>query len=471
MATQTLPDGARPARARTPRSAPGGRTVVGARAADGMRSAADTMTARREHGTVPHGVAFWLTAFGFAVAMAFSAAPTPLYVLYQQRDGFSGTTTTLVFAVYAVGVVASLLLAGHVSDWVGRRRVLIPALGLAALSGLVFLVWPALPGLLLARLLTGLGVGAVTATATAQLAELHRASAANRTSRRAEIVATAANLGGIGLGPLIAGLLAQYAPDPLRTPYLVFLFLLVIAMVALSLVPETAPLPERTPRYRIQRLAVPSHSRSAFFAAAIASFGSFAVFGLFTSLAPAVLTGLLHHSSHALAGAVAFAPFAAGAALQMLLVRARPARLLAIGGVLAPAGLLLISAAVLSPSLPLFLAGGMVAGAGAGAIFKSSVSVVSGLSDEGRRAETLAGIFVAGYTGLAVPILGLGIAIRYAGIQPSLVAFAVVVTALVVPAVIGLRRRIRGQAEEARRRVPSLGWARKKPGGAKPAAE
>jgi MFS family permease len=451
MTTRTLPGDARPARTLTPISIPG------VRGADGARTGGDARSPR-EHGTVPHGVAFWLTAFGYAVPMAFSAAPTPLYVLYQQRDHFSATTTTVVFAVYAIGVVASLLLAGHISDWVGRRRVLIPALGLSALSGLVFLAWPALPGLLLARLLTGLGVGAVAATATAQLAELNRAAVADRTgnavvrprgqgvqappSRRAELVATAANLGGIGLGPLIAGLLAQYAPDPLRTPYLVFLFLLVIAMIALSLVPETAPLPQRMPRYRIQRLAVPSQGRGTFFAAAVASLGSFAVFGLFTSLAPAVLTGLLHHSSHALAGAVAFAPFAAGAALQVLLVRARPATLLGIGGVLAPAGLVLVSAAVLAPSLPLFLIGGLVAGAGAGAIFKSSVSVVSGLSDEDRRAETLAGVFVAGYSGLAVPILGLGVATHFAGIRVSLVAFATVVIALVVPAVVGLRGRI-----------------------------
>jgi MFS family permease len=434
-----------------------------------VRTRAESRRAPRENGTVPYSVAFWLTAFGFAVPLAFSAAPTPLYVLYQQRDHYAATTTTVVFAAYAIGVVASLLLVGHVSDWVGRRRVIVPALGMSALSALVFLSWPALPGLLLGRLLTGLGVGALTAPATAALAELNQADGADRravaddqspgdrdslhrdgrgrasaarSGRRGELVAITANLGGIGLGPLITGLVAQYAPEPLRTPYLVFLFLLVIAMIALSLVPETAPLPDRAPPYRIQRMSVPPKHRGTFFAAAVTSLGSFAVFGLFTSLAPAVLAGLLHHSSHALAGAVAFTPFAAGTALQLVLARARPGLLLVTGGSLVPAGLVLVSAAVISPSLSLFLLGGLVAGAGAGAIFRSAISVVAGLSDDRRRAETLAGIFVAGYIGLTVPIVGLGIATHFASIRISLVAFAIVVIALVVPAAVGLRRRV-----------------------------
>src|SRR5438067_8409372 len=103
--------------------------------------------------------------------MAFSTIPTPLYVLYQQRDGFSSFVVTVVFAVYAVGVIASLLLVGHVSDWVGRRRVLIPALGIEVLAAVLFVMWPALPGLIVARFVSGLGIGMITATAL--LRDLH----------------------------------------------------------------------------------------------------------------------------------------------------------------------------------------------------------------------------------------------------------------------------------------------------------
>ncbi|MDQ6778871.1 MAG: MFS transporter [Actinomycetota bacterium] len=160
--------------------------------------------------------AFWVVAFAFAIAMAFTTVPTPLWSLFAQRDRFSSFMVTIVFAVYALAVALSLFLAGHLSDWHGRRRVLMPALALELLAAVVFLVWPSLPGLLLARVLSGLGVGAVTATAMAWLTELGRTG-----SRRAQLVATVAtvaNLGGLGLGGLISGALAQWSDDPLGIP-------------------------------------------------------------------------------------------------------------------------------------------------------------------------------------------------------------------------------------------------------------
>src|SRR5690242_11492220 len=112
---------------------------------------------------------FWAVAFAFAMVMAYSAVPAPLYVLY----GFPSLTITLVFSAYAVGVVGGLFLAGHVSDWYGRRRVLVPALALALASGVFFLVFRDAVWLSVGRVLNGVSVGAVTATATAWLQELY----------------------------------------------------------------------------------------------------------------------------------------------------------------------------------------------------------------------------------------------------------------------------------------------------------
>src|SRR3954463_15543016 len=135
----------------------------------------------------PSHFAFAAVAIAFATAMAFTTVPTPLWSLYAQRDRFSSLMVTIVFAVYAVAVAVSLFLAGHLSDSYGRRRVLMPALALEGLAGVVFLASPSLPGLLLGRVLSGLGVGAVTATATAWLSDLGRSG-----SRRAQLVATGA---------------------------------------------------------------------------------------------------------------------------------------------------------------------------------------------------------------------------------------------------------------------------------------
>jgi MFS family permease len=386
-------------------------------------------------GSLPTSVAFWAVAFAYLVVMALSAVPAPLYVLYEQRDHLSSLVVTVIFAIYALGVVASLMLAGHTSDWLGRRRVLVPAVLLNAVSAAVFIVWPALPGLLLARVLSGLSVGAMTATATAYLAELHIAGRSRTPGRRAELVATAASLGGIGLGPLAGGLLAQFVRDPLVVPYAVLGLLAVAAAVLVQFAPETVYVAER-PRYHRQRVSLPPSGRARFIAATAGGVVAFAVFGLFTSLAPSFVAGTLGYRSHALAGAVAFLVFAAGAVAQSWGgprggPRLDARRLAGVGVVLLPAGLALLSLATWRPSLPAFVAGGLLAGAGAGVLFKGGINSVLELAPRAARAEALAGFFLAAYLGLSAPIIGLGLATQYVSARVGLLAFSGVLTVAV----------------------------------------
>jgi MFS family permease len=373
-----------------------------------------------------HRVGFWLVAYAFAVTMAFSAVPTPLYVLYQARDGFGSFTLTLIFAAYAVGVALSLLLVGHLSDWAGRRRMLAVAIAVNLVSGVLFLTWPAVPGLLVARFVSGISIGLLTATATAHLTELHRAArgAGASTGGQASAVSTAANLGGIGLGPLLAGLLAQYAPDPLHLSYLVAEGLMLAGLLGLALVPETVTRPEPRPAYRPQRVSVPRASRPAFWAASATGAVVFSVFGLFTSLAPSFLAGTLHERSHALAGVTAFAVFGAAALSQILLARVPLRRLLGIGIAALVAGLVGVTVAVWLASLALLLVGGVLAGAGAGATFKGTVATVIAIAPEQARGEALAGLFLAAYLGLAAPVIGLGVATQYLSASDALLIFA-----------------------------------------------
>ncbi len=314
-----------------------------------------------------HRTGFWLVGFVFLVTMAFSAVPAPLYVLYAAHDHFGPLMITVIFAAYAVGVIASLFLAGHVSDWLGRRRMAVLAVAVNVASGVIFLLWPAVPGLLVARVVSGVSVGMLTATATAYLSELDAAGRGGMPRRRAEIIATAANLGGIGLGPLMSGFLAQDAGDPLVVPYLVFEVLMLAGVLALALVPETVARPGTRPRYRPQRVSVPAQHRPAFYAASAAAAAEFALFGLFTSLAPGFIAGTLHDTSHALAGTATFVVFGAAALAQIVVSRFALRRQLAFGLAALVFGLALITAAFWLASLALLLAGGVVAGSGAGA--------------------------------------------------------------------------------------------------------
>ncbi|MCU1586016.1 MAG: putative transporter [Microbacteriaceae bacterium] len=413
---------------------------------------ATTISSRFEAGGEPratrrrHGIGFWVVALAFLTGMAFSTIPTPLYPLYQQREGFSTFTVTVVFAVYAVGVIISLILAGHISDWIGRKRVLIPALGIEALAAILFLVWPDLAGLLIARFVTGLGVGMLTATATAYLNELHGVHHPSGGRGRFEIVSTAANIGGLGVGPLVAGALAQFVTSPLTVPYLVFLALLMLSMIGVAVTPETVrQLPQR-PSYRPQALGGAASGR-VFWEAAGSAFAAFAIFGIFTSVAPGFVAGTLNEPSRLLAGVSVFVVFGAAALAQSTTNRIGGGARLAIGLVGETAGLITLAAGMIAVSFPAFLIGGALAGASAGILFKSAIGTVVASTDASKRGGALASVFLVAYLGLIVPSLAIGVTTLYTSAALAMLWFsAALVVLLAVLARYSVRSRSASRA-------------------------
>src|SRR4051794_32772495 len=166
--------------------------------------------------------------------MLGTTLPTPLYPIYHAELGFSELMVTVIFASYAVGTIMALLLAGSVSDEIGRRPVLLCGLGLSALSAGAFLLAGGVGFLLVGRVLSGLSAGLLTGTATATLVDLD----APHQRARATLVAAVANMGALGAGALLAGLLAQFAARPLQVPFWVDLVLLVPAVVLVWAMPE-----------------------------------------------------------------------------------------------------------------------------------------------------------------------------------------------------------------------------------------
>jgi hypothetical protein len=388
-----------------------------------------------------HSAAFWVVAAAFCVNLAFSAVPTPLYAIYQGRDHFSTLMITVVYAVYAVGVIGSLFLGGHISDWVGRRRVLVPALAVNVLSAVLFIAFPSLAGLIVARIVSGISIGLTTGTATAYLAELHLGAGGSPTGRRPQVVATASNLGGIGVGPLGAGLLAQFVPSPLVIPYVIFGGVLAVLALFIAFAPETANRPEPRPAYRPQRVAIPAHARGTFFAATGAAAAAFAVFGVFNSLMPGFLVGTLHETSYAMAGAVAFSAFAAGAAAQIALGRVGTATTLRVALPVLIAGLALFSAGMWLPSLPVFVIGGIVTGAGGGLVFRGSLVAAASTAPPESRAEVLAGFFLGAYVGLSAPVIALGVATKYVAARDVMLVFVALAIVAIAGGVQAILRR------------------------------
>lgn len=391
-----------------------------------------TGDARRAAFSVPHRAGFWITAAAFLVMMAFNTVPTPLYALYAARDGFPTIIVTVVFAAYSLGVMIALYLAGHLSDRFGRRRLILSAVVLETVSALLFLVWSETAGLVVARLVAGLGIGLLTSAATAHLADLRRITHPVATAGFAATIAGIANMGGLAIGPLVGGALAEWSSAPLEVPFLVFLGALVAIGFAYAFVPETVSAPAVRLPYRPQRVSVPAESRSTYWAAGIGAFAAFAITGLFGSVAPTFLAQKLHEPDHLVAGLVSFAVFGAAALAQLVFARLTSRSQLVLGVSTMAAGLVTLGVADLTVSAVAFVAGGGVAGAGVGLVFRGALTTAGMLSDSGNRSEVTSGIFLLAFTGMTVVPLLVGAALLILPLTPVFAGFVVLVLALIL---------------------------------------
>ena len=378
---------------------------------------------------------FAVVAAAFAVTMAGTTLPTPLYPIYEREFGFSGLMATVVFATYAVGVIAALVLFGNLSDQIGRKATLLPGMVASAASGVVFLLAGGVAPLLLGRLLSGLSAGIFTGTATAALVDL----APDGARDRAVLVATVANIGGLGLGPPLAGVLAEWLPAPLRLVYAVHLGLVVLAGLALwRLVPEPGdPGPLRV---RPLALDVPAEARGPFTRAATAGFAGFAVLGLFTAVAPAFLGQVLGVTNHATVGVVVASAFAGSVAGQLARRAVSDTFALAGGCGLLILGMGLLVTGLQAEVLALAVAAALVAGLGQGLSFAAGLAMVAGRTPAQQRAATTSSLFVVTYVAISLPVIGVGLLAQASSLTTAGTVFAGVVAVLAAAAAVSLVR-------------------------------
>ncbi|MFF0428323.1 MFS transporter [Streptomyces sp. NPDC004520] len=373
----------------------------------------------------------------FVVGMTGTTLPTPLYPLYQEKFGFSELTVTVVYAVYAFGVIGVLLLAGNASDTVGRRPTLLWGLGFAAASAICFLSADGLGWLYAGRLLSGLSAGLFTGAATAYVMDL----APPGGQSRATLVATAANMGGLGCGPLLAGLLAEYAPEPLLLPFAVHLALVAVSALVLLRLPETVREPRPLTAVRPQRPALPARVRPVFVPAAIASFAGFALFGVFTSVSPAFLDRFLHVDNHAVSGLIVALAFFASTAGQLAVGRFGVSRSLPLGCAVLFAGLVFLAVALSAELLALVVLAALVGGVGQGLSFRAALSAVAAAAPVEQRAAVISALFVVAYTGISIPVIGVGLLSEPLGLEHAGLAFTGCMLLLVASAAAYLLRR------------------------------
>jgi MFS family permease len=401
-----------------------------------------------------HGSGFWTVAYVLLIVMAFATLPSPLYGLYRTRDNLSSFMITVIYAIFAAGTITALLVVPRVAPRVGRRGVMLGAVVTMMVAAGLLAAWKGLPVLLIGRLLAGVAAGLAAGTAIAYLIELRLRADPKASVVRARTIGTSITVGALGVGPLIAGCLAQWASWPLTLSYLVFLGLGAVGLAGLWFVPETG-----TTASRAATAKQPTSSRSARLPvpAGAGTAAAFAASGLFAGLDGLILSVTLGHPSHALAGATLFLVFSCGVVSQLVTTNLRASRVLALGTISLLAGLVLLVASVRlsTPNLALFLLGGALIGAGVGAVFKGTTGIVLEVAAPENRLAMTSKLLVALYVGLSIPVVGAGVALdQGASIPNTVLGFSILVALGVTVsgwALLGHRRPPEPEGDQLRR--------------------
>ena len=380
-------------------------------------------SATPEAGT--HSSGFWVVAYAFLIVMAFATLPSPLYGIYKVVDHLSSFTITIVYAIFAAGTIAALLAENRIAGILGRRGVMLGAVATMMVAAALLAAWKGLPVLIIGRLLTGVAAGLAAGTAITYLIELRLRVHPGESIVFARTVGTSISVGALGVGPLIAGCLAEWASWPLTLSYLVVLGLGAVALVGLLFVPETgtkeAHAERQASRHRSLRLPIP---------AAAGTVTAFASNGLFAGLAGLILAVTLGRTSHALAGATLFLVFSCGVVSQVATTKLSASLVLALGTLSMLVGLVLlvVSVRLSTPSLALFLTSGALTGAGVGAVFKGTSGIVLEAAAPEDRLAMTSRLLIVLYVGLSIPVVGVGIALKQgASIPNTVLGFAILV--------------------------------------------
>lgn len=364
-------------------------------------------------------VAFWAVAVTTGALLAASSAPSPLYAVFQAKFGFSPLTLTVIFAVYVLALLLSLLTVGRLSDIVGRRPVLGAALVIEAVAMAIFLGADGVGWLVAARVVQGVATGAAVGVLGAYLLDLQPASG----SRLGSLVNIVAPTAGLGVGAIGTGLLVQYAPHPTKLVFAVLLVWFCALVVATVALPETvARVPGALAVLR-PRISVPAVARRAFWGASPTMVATWALGGLLLSVGGSVIGRVFGEESDAVTGLV-LGVFALTGALGSLAVSSfDPQRISLFGtGALAP-GAALFLAGIATRSFPVFVIAVVLSGAGFGPAFLGALRSVSQLAASHERAALLSAVYTVSYLAFSVPALVAGVLITHLGLREVVLAY------------------------------------------------
>lgn len=369
---------------------------------------------------------------------------TPLLPLYGDRFGLSSGDLTALFVVYVVGVVPAMMVSGQLADQVGRKPLMLVGIALLAGASLFFIWAPGVWALFLARLGQGLAIGAFLGVCTAFVIDLAAPSARVITAVVSGVVFRV----GFGLGPGMAGVLAEYAGNPLEVPFEVHLVLLATGLLAILSLPETVP--GRSPMHVRIHLGVPAEHRAAFLAFVALSGALLTMLdGATLSIVPLFIAEELS-TNLAIIGLVGFLVLAVGGVSSLLATRIVPHRSIVIGSMVTAAGSFLFAAASLTDSVGPVVAAAVVVGAANGLILRGGNAMCAVLAPAEDRGKVMSTYYLACYLGMSVPVLALAYLSEPLGLALALLLLACIAAAMAtVVLTVGLRSLDRSSSPAA----------------------
>lgn len=376
-----------------------------------------------------------VAVFGFAAVVTFfavSGAPTPLYHIYQQTYGLTAFTVTVIFAAYVASLLSGLLLFGSLSDFLGRRPVILAGLIVNLLALVAFLLAEGSAMLILARLLQGLGTGIAIPALGAQILDADQ--------KQGPILNSAGAFVGLLVGTLLSAVLITYAPYPTHLVYGVLLAIVVIEIALLALIPETV---ERQPGALASirpRMSIPARATAAVMRTAPVNVAGWALGGFYLSLMPSLVSSVTGLRSPFVGGAVVASLMLTALVVVIRFRRLNPGLMLSIGSASLVLGMATTMLGVSLHQVGLMFAGTVIAGIGFGGNFSAILRFVMPLADQEDRAALLSTFFVQSYTAFALPAIGAGLAAPQLGLATTTYIYGSAVMVLGVISLVTTRR-------------------------------
>lgn len=375
----------------------------------------------------------WLLASILVGFLAASSAPSPLYAIYRQAWGFSALTLTVVFSVYAFALLGALLVFGALSDYVGRKKVILLALVLEIGALVLFLNADSVPTLFAARALQGFATGLLTSALSAALIDIDRTHGA--------LVNSVAPMIGMGIGALGTSLLVQFAPAPTQLVFALLVGVFIVQAAAVSLLPETVTPKTWNWHALWPSVAIPHQARATLWQILPVNTAQWALGGFSLSLGP-TLARIVTGNQSPIVGGAAIATLVLSSAAAIFVVRMHPPRPVLINAaVVLIGGVVVTLAAIALSSAPAYFIGTAIMGAGFGAGFNGSLRSLVGLALPEQRGDLMAGFFTLSYLAFSVPAILAGLAVGWFGLHATALWFLASILLLALMALAAMMRR------------------------------